>query len=106
MLKVPYQKSTANIILNGKIIELISSKRQNKTSMHVLNHTVQQRKEFPAIVVRDKKRKKSKQCSDFQVNKKNYLPITLQTKVRLVKAMVFPVVMYGCESWTVKKAEH
>ena len=32
--------------------------------------------------------------------------ITLLTKVRLVKAMVFPVVMYGCESWTVKKAEH
>ena len=32
--------------------------------------------------------------------------ITLSTKVRLVKAMVFPVVMYGCESWTVKKAEH
>ena len=31
---------------------------------------------------------------------------TLSTKVRLVKAMVFPVVMYGCESWTVKKAEH
>ena len=32
--------------------------------------------------------------------------ITLPTKVPLVKAMVFPVVMYGCESWTVKKAEH
>ena len=32
--------------------------------------------------------------------------LTLPTKVRLVKAMVFPVVMYGCESWTVKKAEH
>ena len=32
--------------------------------------------------------------------------ITLTTKVRLVKAMVFPVVMYRCESWTVKKAEH
>ena len=32
--------------------------------------------------------------------------ITLPTRVRLVKAMVFPVVMYGCESWTVKKAEH
>ena len=31
--------------------------------------------------------------------------ISLPTKVRLVKAMVFPVVMYGCESWTVKKAE-
>ena len=32
--------------------------------------------------------------------------ITLSIKVRLVKAMVFPVVMYGCESWTMKKAEH
>ena len=32
--------------------------------------------------------------------------ITLPTKVRLVKAMVFPGVMYGCESWTVRKAEH
>ena len=35
-----------------------------------------------------------------------YRDITLPTKVRLVKAMVFPVVMYGCESWTLKKAEH
>ena len=34
-----------------------------------------------------------------------YFFITLPTKVRLVKAMIFPVVMYGCESWTVKKAE-
>ena len=32
--------------------------------------------------------------------------ITLLTKVHLVKAMVFPVVMYGCESWTIEKAEH
>ena len=32
--------------------------------------------------------------------------ITLSTKHRLLKAMVFPVVMYGCESWTIKKAEH
>ena len=32
--------------------------------------------------------------------------ITLPVKVRLVKAMVFPVVMYGCESWTIKKAEY
>ena len=36
----------------------------------------------------------------------NSRDITLPTKVRLVKAMVFPVVMYECESWTVKKAEH
>ena len=34
------------------------------------------------------------------------IDITLSTKVHLVKAMVFPVIMYGCESWTVKKAEH
>ena len=32
--------------------------------------------------------------------------ITLSTKVRLVKAMVFPVIMYGCENWTIKKTEH
>ena len=32
--------------------------------------------------------------------------ITLPTKVRLVKAMIFPLVMYGCESWTIKKAKH
>ena len=32
--------------------------------------------------------------------------ITLPTKIRLVKAMVFPVVLYGCESWTIKKVEH
>ena len=34
------------------------------------------------------------------------IDITLPTKVRLVKAMVFPLVMYGCESWNIKKAEH
>ena len=34
------------------------------------------------------------------------IDITLPTNVHLVKAMVFPVVMYGCESWTIKKAEH
>ena len=39
-------------------------------------------------------------------NKLKSRDIPLPTKVRLVKAMVFPVVMYGCESWTVKKAEH
>ena len=36
----------------------------------------------------------------------NSRDITLSTKVRLVKVMVFPVVIYGCESWTIKKAEH
>ena len=39
---------------------------------------------------------------DGVLNSRN---ITLPTKVRIVKAMVFPVVMYGCESWTIKKAE-
>ena len=45
----------------------------------------------------------------YSLEAKLYQPsrdITLPTKVRLVKAMVFPVVTYGCESWTVKKAEH
>ena len=37
---------------------------------------------------------------------KRHRDMTLPTKVRLVKAMAFPVVMYGCESWTIKKAEH
>ena len=40
---------------------------------------------------------------DSILNSRN---ITLSTKVHLIKTMVFPVVMYGCESWTVKKAEH
>ena len=42
-------------------------------------------------------------CEDLSIFKSR--DITLPTKVRLVKAMVFPVVLYGCESWTVKKAE-
>ena len=42
----------------------------------------------------------------FLYTEKLQLPVTLPTKVRLAKAMVFPVVMYGCVSWTVKKAEH
>ena len=40
------------------------------------------------------------------VGKMHFYLFTLPTKVRLVKAMVFPVVMFGCESWTMKKAEH
>ena len=41
-----------------------------------------------------------------EFGKNGYRYITLPTKVHLVKDMVFSVVMYGCESWTVKKAEH
>ena len=43
-------------------------------------------------------------CMDLSIVKSR--DITWPTEVHLVKAMVFPVVMYGCESWTVKKAEH
>ena len=45
---------------------------------------------------------------NFAIERKDLLPISKKspTNVRPVKAMVFPVVMYGCESWTVKKAEH
>ena len=46
--------------------------------------------------------RKTKTNLDSKLKSKD---ITLPTKLRLVKAMVFPVVMYGCESWTVKKAE-
>ena len=42
---------------------------------------------------------------DSATNNREHRDITLPTKVRLVKGMVFPVVMYGCESWTIKKAE-
>ena len=48
-------------------------------------------------------RRKAMTNLDWILNSRD---ITLPTKVRLVKAMVFPVVMYGCESWTVKKAEN
>ena len=43
--------------------------------------------------------------TEFHISITKSRDITLSTKVRLVKAMVFPVVMYGCESWTIKKAE-
>ena len=43
---------------------------------------------------------------DSTLKSRDIRDITLPTKVHLVKAMVFPVVMYGCESWTIKKAEH
>ena len=46
------------------------------------------------------------QCRQHIIKQRHYWQCTLLTKVHLVKAMVFPVVMYGCESWTVKKAEH
>ena len=45
------------------------------------------------------------QSHHFHSVQNNGLLLTLSTKVHLVKAMVFPVIMYGCESWTVKKAE-
>ena len=60
------------------------------------------------------KRKKNKIKDDCSLEVKLYQPrqhtkrrdISLPTNVHLVKAMDFPVVMYGCESWTIKKAEH
>ena len=58
--------------------------------------------EFPDVQARFRKGKRTR---DQIANICWIIAITLPTKVRLVKAMVFPVVMYGCESWTVKKAE-
>ena len=56
-----------------------------------------------AMKLKDTSWKKSCDQPRQHFKKRN---ITLPTKVRLVKAVVFPVVMYGCESWTIKKAEH
>ena len=50
--------------------------------------------------------KKQRYKTNKQTNKQKSRDSTLPTKVRLVKAMVSPVAMYGCESWTVKKAEY
>ena len=67
--------------------------------------------EFQRIARRDKKAFLSDQCKEIEEKMTNLdsilksRDITLPTKVRLVKAMVFPVVMYGWESWTIKKAE-
>ena len=49
--------------------------------------------------------KKATTNLDSILKSRNYFAITLPTKVRIVKAMVFPVVIYRCESWTIKKAE-
>ena len=57
--------------------------------------------EFQRIVRRDNKAFLCDQCKEIEENSR----MGMKTKVHLVKAMVFPVVMYGCESWTVKKAE-
>ena len=65
-------------------------------------------KKYTVLSIDTKKAFDKIQCS-FMTNVDSILKsrdITLPTKVHLVKAMVFPVVMYGCESWTVKKAEH
>ena len=65
-------------------------------------------KKYTVLSIDTKKAFDKIQCS-FMTNVDSILKsrdITLPTKIHLVKAMVFPVVMYGCESWTVKKAEH
>ena len=57
--------------------------------------------------LRDGERQRSLACCSPWGHKDLDMPLVIeQKKVRLVKAMVFPVVMYGCESWTVKEAEH
>ena len=63
----------------------------------------------PQMVIAAMKSKDAYSLEGVMTNLDNILKsrdITLSTKVRLVKTMVFPVVMYGCENWTIKKAEH
>ena len=61
---------------------------------------------YTMLYVKYIKKKNTTKNVDNKISKFYFIyDITLPTKVHLVKAMVFPVVMYGCESWTVKKAE-
>ena len=75
------------------------------TSWQIDGETVETMADF---IFRGSKITSDGDCSHEMTNLDSILKntdITLPTKVHLVKAMVFPVVMYGCESWTVKKAE-
>ena len=58
------------------------------------------------LVTKDKIKRRLLLGRKAMTNLDIILKITLPTKVHIVKAMVFPVVIYGCESWTIKKAEH
>ena len=84
----------------GKTRDLVKKIRGTKGTLHTKMGTIKERNGIKGCLLLGRK---------VMTNLDSILKsrdITVPTKVHLVKAMVFPVVMYGCESWTVKKAEH
>ena len=96
--------------LSGEALQIAMKRREGKSKGEKERYE-HLNAEFQRIPRRDKKVFLSDQCKEIEGKMTNLdsilksRDITLPTKVRLVKAMVFPVVMYGCESWTIKKAE-
>ena len=115
LMKVKEESEKAGLKLNIQKTKIMSS--CPITSWQIDGETVETVSDF---ILRGSKITADGDCSHeikihlllgrkFMTNLDNILKsrgITLSTKVHLVKAMVFPVVMYGCESWTIKKAEH
>ena len=96
--------------LSGEALQIAMKRREGKSKGEKERYK-HLNAEFQRIARRDKKAFLSDQCKEIEEKMTNLdsilksRDITLPTKVRLVKAMVFPVVMYGWESWTIKKAE-
>ena len=114
-MKVKEESEKVGLKLNIQIIKVIAS--SSITSWEIDGETVETASDFifwvSKITADGDCSHEIKRCSllgkKVITNLDSILKsrdITLPTKVRLVKPMVFPVVMYGCESWTVKKAEH
>ena len=115
MMKVKAESEKVGLKLNIQKTKIMAS--GPITSCHIDGETTETVKDF---IFRDSKITADGDCSHeikrhlllggkAVINLDSILKsrdISLPTKVRLVKAMVFPVVMYGCESWTIKKAEH
>ena len=115
LMKVKEKSEKVSLKLNIQKTEIMAS--GPITSWQIDGETVETVADF---ILGDSKITEDGDCS-YEINRRLLLgrkamtnldsifksrDITLPTKVHLVKAMVFPVVMYGCESWTVKKAEH
>ena len=114
-MKVKEECETAGLKLNIQKTKIIASGPIN--SRQIDGETMETVTDFvfygSKITADDDYSHKIKRClllgRKVMTNPDNILKcrdITLPTKVHLVKAMVFPVIMYGCESWTIKKAEH
>ena len=113
LMKVKEESEKVGLKLNIQKIKIMASGPITSTSWEIDVETVEIVSDF---IFGGSKITADRDCSHeikrrllvgrkVMTNLESILKLTLSTKVRLVKAMVFPVVMYGCESWTVKKAE-